>query len=206
MAMTAEASGATITSTAVKRSSVSHCSRRVSTRPSEIGGHELARREVVEHHDAAGLDQVGDRVEPASWWARRSRGTAARTGPGRAASTSRRRAPRPGGRRAKISGGRLGQLGVELGGEDAWRPAAYAGAQPRRTDAAAGAELGHRAGAGGGQRGEQPAGLVAAEGDVAGPAGDVEARGDDRRAARGVRSWPSLTYRVSHPGTRRLAW
>ena len=33
VAMTAEASPATITSTAVKRSSVSHCSRSVSTRP-----------------------------------------------------------------------------------------------------------------------------------------------------------------------------
>ena len=61
--MRVEASGATITSTVVKRSSVSHCSRSVSTRPWMIGGHMLARREVVEHDDAAGLDEVGDGVD-----------------------------------------------------------------------------------------------------------------------------------------------
>ena len=37
--MRADASGATITSTAVNRSSVSQVSRRMSTRPAVIGGH-----------------------------------------------------------------------------------------------------------------------------------------------------------------------
>ena len=63
VAMRADASGATITSTAVNRSSVSQSSRRVSTRPVEDRRPDLARREVVEHHDAARLDQVGDRVD-----------------------------------------------------------------------------------------------------------------------------------------------
>ena len=80
---------------------------------------ELARGEVVEHHDAAGLDRGRRRRRRRRPTACRSRGTAARTGPCRAASTSRRRAPRPAASSAKISCGRAGQLGVELGGEDA---------------------------------------------------------------------------------------
>ena len=98
--------------------------------------------------------------------------------------------------------GGVGQLRVELGGQDL-AARADAGAQPRRADAAAGAELGQRAGAGRGQRGQQPAGLVAAERDVAGPAGDVEGARDDRRAGRGGRSCAtSLSHRL---GSRQSA-
>ena len=64
VAMRVEASGATMTSTVVNRSSVSHSSRSVSTRPCEDRRPLLARREVVEHDDPARLDQVGDRVDP----------------------------------------------------------------------------------------------------------------------------------------------
>ena len=60
--MSTDASGATITSTVVKRSSVSQLLAQhvdpalVDRRPRR------ARREVVEDHDAAGLDEVDDRV------------------------------------------------------------------------------------------------------------------------------------------------
>ena len=63
VAMSAEASGATITSTAVNRSSVSQVSRRMSTRPRGDRRPHLAGREVVEHDDAARLDQVGHGVD-----------------------------------------------------------------------------------------------------------------------------------------------
>src|ERR671920_587934 len=79
-----------------------------------------------------------------------------------------------------------GQRLVELGGEDP-RPVAYAAAQPGGADPAAGPELGHRAAPGRGEGGEETAGLVAAERDVASLAAHVERALDDLGKFRGSR-------------------
>ena len=175
--MTAEASPATITSTAVKRSSVSHCSRSVSTGP------HLARREVVEHHDAARLDEVDDLVD-----ADLGRGAGVEEEQGERTPVVQH-AP-VGGEHLDLRvvvedlGGRAGERLVELRGQDP-RPVAYAAAQPRGAHAAPGAELGHGAAAGRRQGRQQPAGLVAAEGHVAGGAAHVEGALDDVGEIRG---------------------
>ena len=110
-----------------------------------------AGREVVEDHDAAGLDEVDDRVGAAVLGLagveeqQRERALVA------AASTSRRRAPRPGRRRRRSPRPRS----ASLGSSSAVRMCAssrIAAAQPGGADPAAGAELRQRAGAGGGQR------------------------------------------------------
>jgi uncharacterized membrane protein YczE len=123
-----------------------------------------ARREVVEHHDPAGLDEVDDGVRAAALGllgVQEQQGERAAVAQGRPV------------RRDDLDlrvvledlGGRLGEGGVELGGEDAG-VAADTAAQPRRAHAASRAELGKRPRPGRGQRRQQSAGLVATEGDV----------------------------------------
>ena len=198
VAIRVEASGATITSTVVKRSSVSHCSRSVSTRPLETGG-----------HTSHGVKSSSTTRPPPST---RS-ATASTPHLGRLAGVQeqqrvgalveQRRPVRGQDLDERVVGEdlrrRLAQLRVELGGHDPGLLAAYAGAQPGRPDAAAGAELGHRAVPGGGQHRQQPAGLVAAEGHVAGPPRDVERTVDDVRELGWVTHLPSLR-RVSPLG------
>ena len=84
-------------------------------------------------------------------------------------------------------GGGAGQVRVDLGADDAGA-VTDAAAQPRRADAAPGAELGHRPAARRRQRREQPPGLVAAERDVAAAAGHVEGLARRRQGPRVVRS------------------
>ncbi|GAA1727823.1 hypothetical protein GCM10009710_05580 [Aeromicrobium alkaliterrae] len=72
----------------------------------------------------------------------------------------------------------LGERRVELRAHDAGVLRGAAG-EPGRADAGAGAELGERAGAAGGQGREQPAGLVARRGDEAALPGEVQGAADE---------------------------
>ena len=131
VAISVEASEATITSTVVKRSSVSHSSRRrVDPAVGDRRPH-LARGEVVEHDDAAALDEVGDRVDPDLG------GLAGVEEQQRVGTLVEQRRPVRGEHLdQRVVGedlrGRLREPGVELGGDDPGLLAAYAGAQPGR--------------------------------------------------------------------------
>ena len=156
-----------MTSTVVNRSSVSHCSRRVSTRPSETGG-----------QNSHGVKSSSTTMPPGST---RSATASTPTVVGLAGVEEEQRERalveqrRPvGGQHLDLGvvgedlGGRAGQLGVELGGED---PGVRRGRRERSQAVPTPLPVPNSASvplAGRGQRGQQPAGLVAAERHVAG--------------------------------------
>ena len=182
---------AIITSTAANRSSLSHSSRRVSTRPAYVGGQcshgvkssrttmppSSTRSQTLSGPAADGLPESRNSRENGPLSTRVDQSAATHLDLGVV---------------LEDLGRGLGQLGVELGGHDP-RVGPDAGAQPGGADAAAGAELRQRAPAGRGQRREQAAGLVAAERDRPGLARHREGAVHDLRELGGSRHAGSLS-------------